>query len=287
MSSVFRHELSLHLHSLIAYVFAAALLLFVGLGVTVVNLEYEWATFEYALAQSLLFLAFVFPILTMRTFSEERHQKTDQLLYSLPVSTTQVVLGKFLALLVIFLIPTLIIGTYPLILKQYGNVFMPASYGTLAAFFIMGAAFIAIGMFISSLTESQAFACGVGIAVLVANYYLVSLAQTVSENKWGALIAFIVFAIAIAGIVFYMTKNSDVAFGVGIVLVAAVGVAFWINNDIFKGLLPAVMRHLSLFSRFTTFVNGVFDLTAIVFYLSVIAFFLFLSVQSLEKRRYN
>ena len=148
MSSIFKHELSLHFHSLTAYVFGAALLLFVGLGVTVVNLEYEWATFEYALAQSLLFLAFVFPILTMRTFAEERHQKTDQLLYSLPVSTTEVVLGKFLALLVIFLIPTLIIGTYPLILKQYGNVFMPASYGSLAAFFIMGAAFIAIGMFI-------------------------------------------------------------------------------------------------------------------------------------------
>ena len=287
MSSIFKHELSLHFHSLTAYVFGAALLLFVGLGVTVVNLEYEWATFEYALAQSLLFLAFVFPILTMRTFAEERHQKTDQLLYSLPVSTTEVVLGKFLALLVIFLIPTLIIGTYPLILKQYGNVFMPASYGSLAAFFIMGAAFIAIGMFISSLTESQAFACGVGIAALVANYYLVSLAQTISENKWGALIAFIVIAIAVAGVVYYMTKNSDIAFGVGIVLVAAIGVAFWINNDIFKGLLPQVMREVSLFSRFTTFVNGVFDLTAIIFYLSVVAFFLFLTVQSLEKRRYN
>ena len=117
MSSVFKHELSLHFHSLIAYVFGAALLLFVGLGVTVVNLEYEWATFEYALMQSLFFLAFVFPILTMRTFSEERHQKTDQLLYSLPVSTTEVVLGKFLALLVIFLIPCLIFGFYPLILS--------------------------------------------------------------------------------------------------------------------------------------------------------------------------
>ena len=287
MSSVYRHELSLHFHSLTAYVFAAALLLFVGLGVTVVNLEYEWATFEYALAQSLLFLAFVFPILTMRTFAEEHHQKTDQLLYSLPISTTETVLGKFLALLTIFLIPTLIIGTYPLILRQYGNVFMPASYGTLSAFFVMGAAFIAIGMFISSLTESQAFACGVGIAVLVANYYLVSLAQTVSENKWGAFIAFLVLAALIAGVVYYMTKNSDIAFGVGIVLVAVIGVVFWINNDIFKGLLPQIMRQLSLFSRFTTFVNGVFDLGAIAFYLSVIIFFLFLSVQSLEKRRYN
>jgi ABC-type transport system involved in multi-copper enzyme maturation permease subunit len=171
MSSVYRHELSLHFHSLTAYVFAAALLLFVGLGVTVVNLEYEWATFEYALAQSLLFLAFVFPILTMRTFAEEHHQKTDQLLYSLPISTTETVLGKFLALLTIFLIPTLIIGTYPLILRQYGNVFMPASYGTLAAFFVMGAAFIAIGMFMPvrtialsrrflSLSTSSAFVIG-------------------------------------------------------------------------------------------------------------------------------
>ena len=287
MSSVFKHELSLHFHSLTAYVFCAALLLFVGLGVTVVNLEYEWATFEYALMQSLFFLAFIFPILTMRTFAEERHQKTDQLLYSLPVTTTEVVLGKFLALLTIFLFPCLIISVYPLILNKFGNVFFPASYGTLAAFFIMGAAFIAIGMFVSSLTESQAFACGVGIAVLVVNYYLVSLAQTISENKWGALVAFVVIAVAIAGVVYYLTKNTDIGFGVGIVLVAAVGVAFWINNDIFKGLLPALMKKLSLFTRFTTFVNGVFDLTAIIFYLSVIFFFLFLTVQALEKRRYN
>ena len=287
MSSIFKHELSLHFHSLTAYVFGAALLLFVGLGVTVYNLEGEYATFELALYGSLLFLAFVFPILTMRTFAEERHQKTDQLLYSLPVSTTEVVLGKFLALLVIFLIPCLIIGFYPLILSKYGEIFMPASYGTLLAFFIMGAAFITIGMFISSLTESQAFACGLGIAALVVNYYLVSLAQTISETTWGSLIAFIVIAVAIAGIVYYFTKNTDISFGVGIVLVAAVGVAFWINNGIFKGLLPALMRQISLFSRFTTFVNGVFDLTAIVFYLSVIIFFLFLTVQALEKRRYN
>lgn len=287
MTSVYKHELSLHFHTLTSYVFIAALLLFVGLGVTVVNLEYEWATFEYALAQSLFFLAFVFPILTMRTFAEERHQKTDQLLFSLPVSTTQVVLGKFLALLTVFLIPCVIIGFYPLILKQYGEIFMPGSYGTLLAFFIMGAAFIAIGMFISSLTESQAFACGIGIAVLVANYYLVSLSQTVSENKWGALVVFVVFAIAAGGIVYYVTKNTDIAAGVGIVLVAAVGVAFWINNDIFKGILPTLMRKLSLFSRFTVFVNGVFDLTAIIFYLSIVIFFLFLSVQALEKRRYN
>ena len=287
MTSIYKHELSLHFHTLTTYVFIAALLLFVGLGVTVVNLEYEWATFEYALAQSLFFLAFVFPILTMRTFAEERHQKTDQLLFSLPVSTTEVVLDKFLALLTVYLIPCLLIGLYPLILRQYGDLFMPASYGTLLAFFVMGSAFIAIGMFISSLTESQAFACGAGIAVLVVNYYLVSLSQTISENKWGALVAFLVIALAIAGIVYYATKNTDIALGVGIVLVAAVGVAFWINNDIFKGIFPTLMRKLSLFSRFTAFVNGVFDMTAIVFYLSVIIFFLFLSVQALEKRRYN
>ena len=287
MSSIFKHELSLHFHSLIAYVFAAALLLFVGLGVTVINIEGEYASFEYALLQSLFYLAFVFPILTMRTFAEERHQKTDQLLYSLPVSTTEVVLGKFLALLVIFLIPTVIIGFYPLILNKYGNIFMPASYGTLLAFFIMGAAFITIGMFISSLTESQAFACGLGIAALVINYYLVALAQTISETTWGSLIAFVVIALMIAGVVWYLTKNSDISFGVGVVLVAAVGVAFFFNNEIFKGLLPALMKRLSLFNRFTAFVNGVFDLTAIVFYLSIIVFFLFLTVQALEKRRYN
>ena len=85
----------------------------------------------------------------------------------------------------------------------------------------------------------------------------------------------------------YLTRNEKLAWGVCLPLYAAMMITAWVDNTRFEGLLPSIMTNLSLFERFYTFVNGVFDMTGIVYYLSVIAFFLFLSVQSLEKRRYN
>ena len=111
----------------------------------------------------------------MRVIAEERKQKTDQLLYSLPITTTQVVIGKYLALLTVYLIPLCIICIYPLIFSQFGDVYLLTSYGSVFAFFVLGAALIAVGVFISSLTENQGFAAGIGIAVILLNYYSVSL----------------------------------------------------------------------------------------------------------------
>ena len=109
----------------------------------------------------------IVPILTMRVIAEERRQRTDQLLYSLPITTTQVVLGKYLALLVLYLIPLAVIAVYPLIFAQFGDVYLLTAYGSIFAFFLMGAALIALGVFISSLTENQGFAAGIGIAVIL------------------------------------------------------------------------------------------------------------------------
>ena len=78
-----------------------------------------------------------------------------------------------------------------------------------------------------------------------------------------------------------------IALGVGAVLLVLTMAAYWLEPDAFEGLLPRVMTQLSLFERFYVFVNGMFDWTAVVYYASVIGFFLFLTVQSLEKRRYN
>ena len=96
-----------------------------------------------------------------------------------------------------------------------------------------------------------------------------------------------VLILILAAIIRFLTKNDSLAYGIGLVLVVATLAMYLVNSTVFEGLLPEIMKALSLFDRFTTFVNGVFDMTAIVYYCSVIAFFLFLSVQSLEKRRYN
>ncbi len=287
MIAVLIHELKIYFHSLTAYVFCAFLLAFTGIGAMIYNIESAVSNFEYVLDFCSLVFVVIVPILTMRVLAEERRQKTDQLLYTLPVNTTEVILGKFLALLIVFLLPMGIICIYPLIFSRFGDVYLLTAYGALAAFFVMGAAFMAEGVFISSLTENQGLAAGIGIAVILLDYFSVRLSGFVSGNALASLIVLFVIVILFVLLIRYLTKNDYLAYGVGLAAVAALMILFMKNREALEGLLPAVMTKLSLYQRFSTFVNGVFDLNGIVYYVSVIVFFLFLSVQSLEKRRYN
>lgn len=287
MGAIFRHELRNYFHSLTAYVFGAFLLAVVGLGSVLYNLQAAVSNFEFVLSFASIIFVVIVPILTMRTLAEERRQRTDQLLYSLPITTTQVVLGKYLALLVVYLIPLAVISLYPLLFSRFGEVYLPTSYGSLFAFFLMGAALLAVGVFLSSLTDNQGFAAGIGIAAILLNYYSVSLAEYTSSTAMGSLIALYVIALLLGVVIRGLTRNENLACGVAFVLIAALSVAYFVNSSAFEGLLPDIMTKLSLFRQFNSFVNGAFDLTAIVYYVSVMGFFLFLSVQSLEKRRYN
>jgi ABC-2 type transport system permease protein len=287
MTAILKHELRTYFHSLTAYVFGAFLLMFVGIGSMLYNIQAAVSNFEYVLSFGSMIFVVIVPILTMRVIAEERKQRTDQLLYSLPVSTTQVIVGKYLALLVVFLVPMCIISVYPLIFAQFGDVYLLTSYGSLLAFFIMGAALIAVGVFISSLTDNQGFAAGIGIAVILLNYYSVSLAEYVSSTALGSAISLFVIAILLGFIINHLTGNDNLAYGVSFVLMIAIVITYFVDSSKFEGLLAEIMTKLSLFDRFTVIVNGVFDMTAIVYYLTVIVFFLFLSVQSMEKRRYN
>lgn len=287
MSAVFRHELRSYFHSLTAYVFGAFLLAVVGLGSVLYNLQAAVSNFEFVLSFASIIFVVIVPILTMRTMAEERRQRTDQLLYSLPITTTQVVLGKYFALLVVYLIPLAVVSLYPLLFSQFGEVYLPTSYGSLFAFFLMGAALLAVGMFLSSLTDNQGFAAGIGVAAILLNYYSVSLAEYTSSTAMGSLIALYVIALLLGVVIRGLTRNENLAYGVTSVLIAALSVAYFVNSSAFEGLLPDIMTKLSLFRQFNSFVNGAFDLTAIVYYVSVMGFFLFLTVQSLEKRRYN
>lgn len=287
MGAIFRHELRNYFHSLTAYVFGAFLLAVVGLGSVLYNLQTAVSNFEFVLSFASIIFVVIVPILTMRTLAEERRQRTDQLLYSLPITTTQVVLGKYFALLVVYLIPLAVVSLYPLLFSQFGEVYLPTSYGSLFAFFMMGAALLAVGMFLSSLTDNQGFAAGIGIAAILLNYYSVSLAEYTSSTAMGSLIALYVIALLLGVVIHNLTRNENLAYGVTLVLIAALSVAYFVNSSAFEGLLPDIMTKLSLFRQFNSFVNGAFDLTAIVYYVSVMGFFLFLSVQSMEKRRYN
>lgn len=286
MKAVFKHEVSLYYHGLMAYVFAAFLLEFIGIGAMLYNINSAMANFEYALGTfSIAFVGLV-PVLTMRVMAEEKKQKTDQLLSLLPITSTDIVLGKYFAMALVFVLPMLVACVYPFVFSFYGDVYLPTSYGALFAFICLGLALIAIGMFISSLTESQGMAAGIGVVVMLFLYYSATLANYISSQVFNVVV--LVVLAALLGLLVRRLTNSDVA-GLGVFLAgaAALAVTWFVKPEALTGLLPDMMQKLSPFERLYTFVNGVFDVTGIVYYASIAVFFLFLCVQVWEKKRYN
>lgn len=181
MKAVYIREVRSYFTGLTGAVFAAFLLLFAGIFTMIYNLNAGYANFEYAMGNMPFVFQVIVPILTMRTFAAEKRAHTDNLLYSLPVSMTKVVMGKYFALLTVFVLPVLAICFYPLVLSFFGEVYLPAAYGSIVAFLFLGAALLAAGMFISSLTESQAVAAGVCFAVLLVNFFLADPAEDLAS----------------------------------------------------------------------------------------------------------
>ncbi len=233
MKAIYNRELDSYFHSGLAYIFGAFLLVFVGLAALVYNINGAVANFEYVLAAICLGFVIIIPLLTMRSITEERRQRTDQLLYSLPLNMYEIVCGKYLALLTVFAMPMVIVACYPLIFSRYGDVYLLSAYGSMFAFILLGAAWLAVGLFISSVTDKLAVSAGVTAVVILANYYASSLGDTIG------------------------------------------------------GFFAKVVSAISLFEHFYVFVNGIFDISAVIYFVSVIALFLFLTVMMMEKRRYS
>ena len=202
MKAVYIREVRSYFTGLTGAVFAAFLLLFAGIFTMIYNLNAGYANFEYAMGNMPFVFLVIVPILTMRTFAAEKRAHTDNLLYSLPVSMTKVVMGKYFALLTVFVLPVLAICFYPLVLSFFGEVYLPAAYGSIVAFLFLGAALLAAGMFISGLTESQAVAAGVCFAVLLVNFFLADLAENLASYGLDA-------PAAIATVQYVYTETDD------------------------------------------------------------------------------
>lgn len=287
MKAVYKNELSTYFTTLTGFVFSAFLLLFAGIYTMIICLKQQRTEFEYVMGNICFVFFIIVPVLTMRVLAEERRQKTDQLLYSLPISTTEVVLGKYLALLTAFLVPVAVISLYPLILSLYGNLNLMGCYLSILAFFFLGAAFLAIGMFVSSITESQALAAGLCFIILLVNYFLTIITGYITSKAVVSFVGLLAAAVILALIIYLMTKNFYAGAGSLIVLAAVIFITFLNNRDSYSGLLPKLLNELALFDRFYRFMSGSFSLTDIVFFISVAAIFVFLSVQSMEKRRWS
>ncbi len=287
MSAIYKRELHSYFCGMTGAIFMAFLLLMTGIYMTVYNLLGGYPNFEVALSGvSFVFLVAV-PVLTMRSFAEEKHAKTDQLLYALPVSLTSVVLAKYLAMVTVLGIPVGVMCFYPLILNRYGTIGWAGTYGSILAFFLLGCALIAIGMFISSLTESQVIAAVVSVGVLFLTYLMSGLSSMIPETAGASYAGFLAIAVLIGLAVHVMVKNSTVSMGVTAVLVVITSGLYFFKDTLFAGALPELLSALALFDRLYSFTNGIFDVTAIVYYLTVAALFVYLTVQSMDKKRWS
>jgi ABC-2 type transport system permease protein len=287
MTAIYRRELNAYFKSLTGYVFGAFMLLFTGIYCSVINLKSGYASFQYVLSNASFIYIIIIPILTMRSVAEERRQKTDQLLYALPINMVRIVLGKYLALLTVLALPLAVICFYPLALSAFGRINYAAAYGAILGFFFLGAALLAIGLFISSLTESQAVAAGLSFVVVLLNYFLSSLSNYVSSGAGVSLLCLAAAIILLGFLLRFLTKNSSFSLGLTVVLLIVLAVLYSVYNDSFKGLFPLLMRQLSVFDRFNTFTQGIFDINALVYMITVCGVFVFFTVQALEKRRFS
>ena len=235
MLAIFKREMRSYFTGVIGYVF---LFIFLAVGgavfclTTLYSMSANVSTFFTVM---LIFSGVMLPLLTMKSFSEERKSKTEQLLLTAPVSIPGMVLGKFLASYVMFAGALLINSLYFLFLAPYAQLKTAILLGNILAMLLVGAVFIAIGLFVSSLTENQLSAAVGTIAII-----LVLLA---------------------IGLVNSLLPSS-----------------YW---------LRFVLDGISVFSRFSYFSLGVFDIAGVVFYISIGALFLYLTMRVYDRRRYN
>jgi ABC-2 type transport system permease protein len=285
--AIIGRELRSYFSSPLGYAFTAVVLLFVGIFTMVYNLKNFLSAFELSLGQMSFVYIIAIPILTMRIIAEEKRQKTDRLLYSLPMGMTRIVFGKYFSALVVLALPVAITGLYPLILSLYGEINFLSAYGSIVGFFLLGAAIIAIGLFVSSVTESQVVAAVLSFVILLSNFFISDLANMMSLSAVTSYVAIAIAIIALAVIIRFLVKSGVFATIFAIICEIGLVVLFMMSRTSFEGLFPKILKGFSLFNRFYSFIGGIFDITSVVYFVMVSLIFVFLTIQSLEKRRWN
>ena len=288
MSAIYKRELKSYFHSMIGYVFIAFLLAFTGVYFMAYNLNYGYPYFSYVLSGVLIVFVIAIPVLTMRSFAEERKSRTDQMLLTAPVSLFQVVIGKYLAMVTVFAIPCVIYCIFPLIIKLQGTAHFLVDYSSILAFFLLGCVFIAIGMFLSSLTESPVIAAITTCAALFFFYLLDNLLQYFPSSAISNLVIWIIIFALIGLLIYHITKNQMIAGIVtGIGYIAGI-VVYFVKKTLLESLFSTLLGHLVLTDIFYNFSqNYIFDLGGLLTYLSLIILLVFLTVQTFEKRRWS
>ncbi len=287
MLAIYKRELKSYLTSMVGYLFMFFVLLIAGIYFSAYQLSAAYPKFEYTLnAMTFVFLIAV-PILTMRVLAEERKQKTDQLLLTSPVSVSGIVMGKYLALVTIYAIPVAILATYPLIMSKFGTVEFGSAYTALLGFFLLGSANIAIGVFFSAITESQVIAAVLTFVFLFAFYMMNGISSFFSQTAMSTAVTFGLLIIALSLMIYSMIKNVVISGAICVVGEIALVVIYLVKSSVFEGGIQKVLEVFNLSSHFENFTNSIFDVTGVLYFLSVIAICIFLTMQTILKRRWN
>ena len=288
MRAIYKRELRSYFHSMIGYVFIAFLVAYTGIYFLAYNLNYGYPYFSYVLSGILFVYLVAIPILTMRCFAEDKKNKTDQMLLTAPVSLFEIVLGKYLAMVTVIGIPNVIFCAFPLIIKAQGTAYLKVDYISIGVFFLLGCVYAAIGMFLSALTESQMIAFISTFGILLILYLWNGILSMLPSSAVSGLVGVLIILTLIVVYIYQMTGNIVIAGVIEAVGVIASMVVYFVKSSLYENLLTKMLGRLALADVFTDITsNSIVDITGIALYLSLIVVFVFLTVQEIQKRRWN
>lgn len=287
MIAIYKKELRAYFNSMIGWMFLAFMFLGVGFYHVMINLLQGYGLFTYALSGVMIIIILIVPIFTMRIMAEEGRQKTDQLLYTAPISIVQIVLGKFFAMATIFAIGVAVLALYPLSMKSYGDVVYVQEYVSLLGFFLMGCVYMAIGMFISSLTNSQILAAVATIFTFLFSFFAASVADLFAADSQTAYRFMVVVWLMVAVIAYLMIKNLFATIMIWVVGEAVILLTYRLKAELFDGLIVKIFSSLSITTHFDSFSYGLLSVSDVVYFVTVTVLFLFFTVQVINKKRWS
>jgi len=288
MLAIYKKELRQYFNSMIGFVFLAFFLIIIGIYTWAYNLSSGLGNFEVTLGGISFMYVLLVPILTMRIVAEENRQKTDQLLYTAPVSLTKIIVGKYFAVLTLFSCAFIPICIYPLIIHMYGtDVRLAPAYSSIIGFYLLGAATIAIGLFISSLTESQVIASVVSFITLLLTFLLSNITGMLPTEAVSQCVMIAVLWLVICLVFYHMMNNVTVLVMMAVIGEAAIWIIYAVKSSLYESLLTNILNTLALSTRFDDFSLGILNYDAIVYYVSIAFLFVFLTIQMIKKKRFN
>lgn len=288
MLAIYERELKSYFHSMTGCVFIAFLVMFTGIYFMAYNLNAGYPYFSYTLSGSLIVFLVGIPLLTMRSFSEERKTKTDQLLLTAPVSLTKVVLGKYFAMVTVLAVPNVIFCLFPLLIKLQGTAYLLVDYSSIAVFFLLGCVYLAIGMFMSSLTESQIIALISTFGILLLLYLWDGILSFLPGSAFSGMIGILLILTLIVVYIYHMTKNWMLAAGIEAVGIAAALIVYFVKSSLYENLLTKLLGRLALADVFMNISSSnIVDVSGLLLYVSILIIFVFLTIQTIQKRRWS